>query len=319
MHLKPSALCLGTASYGSTIPQGVVFQLMDAYLAAGGNFLDTAHVYASWRPDGAGASERTIGEWVVANGNRSELVVGTKGCTLDKETGRWPSFDPEFVAREFNESLTRLQTDYVDIYWLHRDNPEMPIPEILGVFKPYLDSRVIRSLAVSNWTVPRLREAIACARSSDLPEICASQIGWSLARTTGKQIGDDTMLFMDDETHAFHVESKLPLVAYASQATGFFAGKGDRLLSGTRVPGDPLTDYRKLYGHEENFQRLARVKELAERRGTTPNRIALAYLFHHPFPSSPIVGPRTMDQLSDSLGALDLELSPEEVTMLEGK
>jgi aryl-alcohol dehydrogenase-like predicted oxidoreductase len=313
MKLNLSALCLGTASYGSAIPPKVSFQLMDAFVTRGGNFLDSAHIYASWAPNGEGGSERTIGEWVAANGNRHEILIGTKGSTLEKETGHAPMFDPDFVARELNESLARLQADYVDIYWLHRDNPDLPVSEILGVFQPFVDSRVIHSLAVSNWTVPRIREAIACAKASDLPQIRASQIGWSLARTSGKVIGDKTMLFMDDTTHAFHVESNFPQVAYASQANGFFAGKGDRLLRDPGSTDELLAAHRKRYGKEENFRRLARAKKLAERRDTSANRIALAYLLCQPFPSSAIIGPRTPDQLSDSLGAVDLRLTPEEI------
>lgn len=289
------------------------FQVMDRFSERGGNFLDSAHIYGSSLANGEGASERTIGEWVAANGNRGEVIIGTKGSTLQKDTGRAPLFHPDFVARELNESLSRLKSDYVDIYWLHRDNPEIPVSDILGVFQPYVDARVIHSLAVSNWTVPRIREAIACAQTSDLPQIRASQIGWSLARTHGKVVGDETMLFMDDSTHAFHVNSSFPQVAYAPQANGFFAGKGDLLLADPDSTDHLLAAHRKHYGNEENFRRLARAKELAVRRDTSANRVALAYLLCQPFPSSAIIGPRTPDQLSDSLEAVDLGLTSEEI------
>lgn len=314
----PTMLCLGTASYGSAISRHHSFQLLDSFVEHGGNFLDTAHVYASWRPGGGGASETTIGEWMGSCGNRGEMVIGTKGCTLDKKTGGLPRFEPRQVARELDESLSRLGSNYIDIYWLHRDNPGIPVADILGLFADWLSTGIIRALAVSNWTAFRIREAIACARATGLPEICASQIGWSLAYTTGQLAGDKTMLYMDEETYDFHVESQFPQIAYSSQANGFFAGKGVSLLSQSNTGDEDLEGHRKQYGTEGNYARLKRATELARRRDTTARHIALSYILNHAFPTVAIVGPRTVSQVRDSCLAPAISLSPEEVAALRG-
>lgn len=316
---KPSAICLGTGTFGTTISKDVAWRMMDAFVTRGGTFLDTAHVYASWIPGGEGASECTIGEWLVANGNRADIVIGTKGCTLDMATLQPPTFSPEQVARELEQSLTRLQSDYVDIYWLHRDNPAVAVSDILGALAAHVAAGTVHALGVSNWSAPRLREAVACARTHGLPEICASQIGWSLARTTGALAGDSTMRHMDERTYAFHVETGMPLVAYSSQARGFFAGKGDRLAADPAQDTPQDSSMRSAYGSPENFQRLARARTLARRYGSSAHRVALAYILNHPFPTAAIIGPRTIAQFEDSCAAAAVALSADDVAYLDGR
>jgi aryl-alcohol dehydrogenase-like predicted oxidoreductase len=316
--LKPSAICLGTGAFGTTIGKDTAWGMMDAFVALGGTFLDTAHVYASWLPGGEGASERTIGEWLAANGSRDRIVIGTKGGTLNLATLQPPAFSPEQVARELGESLTRLRTDYADIYWLHRDNPGMPVSDILGVLAPHVAAGTVRALGVSNWSVPRLREAAACACAHALPELCASQIGWSLARTTGALAGDETTCHMDEATYAYHVETGMPVVAYSSQAQGFFSGKGDRLLADAGQTESRDSHVRSAYGSPENFLRLARAQAMARRYGTSAHRLALAYVLNHPFPTAAIIGPRTVAQLEDSCAAAAVSLSAEDVAHLAG-
>jgi len=312
-------LCLGTASFGSAIRREDAWRMMDAFVDRGGDCLDTARVYAQWVPNGDGASECTIGEWLKRHGRRKDIVIGTKGCTLDLVTRQPPELSLEQISFELGESLERLQTDYVDIYWLHRDNPAVPVAEVLDALAPHVASGSIRTLGASNWKPSRLREAAEWARSRGLPGFGASQIGWSLAVTNGRPPGDPTMLSMDDETYAFHVATGMPVIPFSAQARGFFAGKGRGLCEryGGASPPPPAPGAR--YYSAENIKRLARAEKLARQYGVTPNSIALAYLTSQPFPVSAIIGPRSVEQVASSCEAADLYLSPDELVFLEGR
>lgn len=313
--LELSVFGLGTALFGSATNANTAGAVMDAFLEAGGNWLDTAHVYAAWLPDGTGASERTIGAWLRDRGLRDSLRVSTKGCTLDLRTGEPPTFTSAQIQRELHESLERLQTDRIDLYWLHRDNPALPVEVILGAFQDHLGSGLIRHLGASNWTAPRLAAAAAAAARQGWRGFCASQIGWSLALTAETGRPDPTMLYMDPATYAYHVRSGLPVVAYSAQARGFFAGKGARLRDN---PDCGSSDDLAMYAQPENLRRLARAEGLAQRRRASANQIALGYVTSHPFPSLALIGPRTVAQVQDSCGAAGLRLRPEEVEALQG-
>ena len=316
--LKPSVLCLGTASFGSAIRREEAWRMMDAFIDQGGNFFDTARVYAQWLPNGEGSSECTIGEWLRKHDRRQDVIVGTKGCTLELGTRQPPELSPEQIAFELGESLERLQSDYVDVYWLHRDNPSVPVAEVIDALAPHVDSGSIRALGASNWTPSRLREAAEYAHNRGLPGFRASQIGWSLAVTDGRSPGDPTMLSMDNDTYAFHLATGLPLVPFSAQAGGFFAGKG-RSLREQYSDQPPPTAPGARYYCGENLRRLECAEHLARQYGVTPNSIALAYLTSQPFPVSAIVGPKTVKQVESSCEASDLCLSPDDLAFLEGR
>jgi aryl-alcohol dehydrogenase-like predicted oxidoreductase len=315
--LPLSVLCLGTASYGSAIPCADAFRMMDAFVEQGGNVFDTAHVYARWLPNGEGSSERTIGAWIKANDCRQDVVVGTKGCTLNLETRERPDLTPEQITRELSESLDRLQTDYVDIYWLHRDNPAVPVADVLDALAPHVMAGHIRALGASNWTWTRLREAADCARSRGIQGFSASQISWSLAAGTGRPPGDPTTVSMDDETHAYHLASGLSAIPFSAQAGGFFAGKG-RALHDRYGDSPPETAPGVRHFSPENVRRVECSEQLARQYGVSPNSIALAYLTSQPFPVSAIIGPRTVEQVVSSCEAADLRLSRQDLAFLDG-
>ncbi|MBX3011193.1 MAG: aldo/keto reductase, partial [Caldilineaceae bacterium] len=130
--LTPSALCLGTGSFGTSIPQAEAFTLLDAFVAQGGNFLDTAHVYGNWVPDlPRSISERTLGAWMKARGNRQQILIGTKGAHPDLATMHIPRLAPADIEQDLQESLEHLQTDYIDLYQVHSPDPSTPIEETL--------------------------------------------------------------------------------------------------------------------------------------------------------------------------------------------
>jgi aryl-alcohol dehydrogenase-like predicted oxidoreductase len=296
-----SVLCLGTGGYGSAIPRDASFALLDAFAAVGGTFLDTAHVYAAWLPGGEGASERTIGAWVKSRGMRDRMVIATKGAHPLLPPGSPSRLRPEDIARDLDESRERLGVEHVDLYWLHRDDPAVPVGEILDALARHHRTGAIGAIGASNWTTARLDAAAAHAARAGVPGFVASQIGWSLARAIPERIPPGGMLFMDEATEGWHRRSGLRVIPYSAQANGYFA------------KGAPPA----LYDSVANRERRLRVERLARERGASPNAVALAWLLKHPSAGSAIIGPRTREQLDDSVCALAVPLSARETAWLD--
>ena len=219
---SPSVLCLGTGGFGSAVPREEAFALLDAFAAGGGSFLDTAHIYAAWLPGGAGASERTIGAWLASRGMRARMLLATKGGHPDLAPGSPGRLRPEDIEHDLGESLERLQVERVDLYWLHRDDRSLPVGEILSALAPQVAAGRIGSIGASNWRPERLQEANAWAAAHGVPGFLASSIGWSLARAVPERIPPGDMLFMDAAQLDWYRGNGLPVVAYSSQANGYF-------------------------------------------------------------------------------------------------
>ncbi|MBA3709392.1 MAG: aldo/keto reductase, partial [Planctomycetes bacterium] len=149
--LPASAICLGTALHGSTIADDDAFALLDIFVERGGNFLDTAHIYAAWLPNGHGQSERAIGAWLRSRGSRASTVIATKGGHPSWTAVPQARLRPEDIASDLTESCERLGTDVIDLYWLHRDDPAVPVDEILDALQRLIASGRIRAIGASNW------------------------------------------------------------------------------------------------------------------------------------------------------------------------
>jgi aryl-alcohol dehydrogenase-like predicted oxidoreductase len=214
------------------------------------------------------------------------------------------------IAQDIQESLERLETDRIELYWLHRDAPAIPAGEILGMFNEHIATRRIGAIGCSNWTPERQIEASDFAKRNNITGFCASQIGFSLAKAN-PETAFAGIRFMDDATLRFHRETGTPLVAYSSQANGFFSGKYTRSMP--REKG-----VLKAYGCEENFDRLDRAWALAEDHRRSANQVALSYVLSQPFPAYAIVGPRSVEQVVDSCRAAELQLRPEQIAELAG-
>jgi aryl-alcohol dehydrogenase-like predicted oxidoreductase len=180
-RISSSRIILGTASFGSNIPREEAFAVMDAYLDAGGNVLDTAHVYSSWEPNGVGASERTVGAWIRSRYVRDRIILGTKGghpdlCAMDRAR-----CNLEDLRQDLAQSLERLQVERVDIYWLHRDHPGLPVAAIMDNLAELHRSNRIGCFGASNWMPARIEAANAYAQQAGIQGFVANQPGWSLA------------------------------------------------------------------------------------------------------------------------------------------
>ena len=286
------------------------FALLDAYAEAGGNFLDTARVYAAWLPGQGGVSERTIGAWLRARGVRDRMIVATKGAHPELATINVDRMSPEEIGADLAESLEALGVETVDLYWLHRDAPSVPVGEIVDALNAHVAAGRIRALGASNWRPERIEAANAYAHERGLIGFSASQIAYSLA----VQGDDDAQrtLAMNAPTHAWHARTGLPVVAYTSQAQGFFGGKYGR------GKGDPKSTAMRLFYNEENLGRLERAQAIAARHGWSANDVALAYLLSQPFSVFPITGCRTVEQVRASAAVSAFTLTPAEIAFLEG-
>jgi len=310
----PLPICLGTAPFGTGIDRDAAFAVLDAFVEAGGTFLDTAHIYGAWAKGGEGASEKTIGEWLQARGARGEVVIGTKGAHPpldDMGRGRCSKADLE---SDLSESLERLGVDSVDVYWLHRDEPARPVDEIIESLAGFVRDGRIRCYGASNWTVGRIDAANAYAKQHGLAPFTGSQIAGSLAERPGGGTAGGT-LALDEPTRRWHAATGLPLAAYSSQAGGYFGAENVAWALGGFAGPPPG---RKNYDSPSSRQRLLRAIALAEEKGCTPNQIALAYLLAQPFPTVPIIGTSNPEHVREAIAATSVVLTAAQRDALRG-
>ncbi len=309
----PSVICLGTGSFGTATPTDDAFRMLDLFTELGGSFVDTARVYAAWVPGGEGVSERTIGAWLKSRGMASGFVVATKGGHPNLVTMHMSRLSPAEIAADVEASLAALQVEAIDIYWLHRDDPAIPVSEIMDALNEHVAAGRLRAIGASNWTPERIEAANAYAAGAGRVGFCGSQIGWSLARPNPTAKGFGGERDMDGATLDYHRRTGFPVMAYSSQAAGFFAGKADRY----RGPDAKDDGFARRYVSDGNFVRLDRAREVAARHGRTANDVALAYLLSQSFPVYALVGCHTVEQLRSSCAACSLRLSPDEIVYLE--
>ena len=316
-ELSPSVLALGTVPVGSTLDQAESFALLDAYLAAGGTFIDTARVYSDWLPGERNSSEKMIGRWLAARGKRvrDSLVLATKGAHPPLDDMRQARMSRADIMHDLEGSLRDLGTDRIDLYWLHRDAPARPVEDIIDTLDDLANAGHLRHYGASNWTAERIEAANTYAARAGRRPFVANQMMWSLATTNPEGMLDDTLVEMDTSTDALHRQTGLAAAPYTSQALGFFSGRYER---GAPLPYSPAArNVERLFFNDTNFERLARVRDLAARLGRTTTQVSLAVLRARPFPVFPIIGPRTVEQFQDSLPAGDLHLSAETARWLE--
>ncbi|MGV1794715.1 aldo/keto reductase [Rhizobium sp. A37_96] len=272
---------------------------LDAFYEAGGNAFDTAYVY------GGGKTESIFGDWHTSrNVPREEIVLIGKGAHS-------PLCYPDMIAKQLDQSLTRLKTDYVDIYFMHRDNTDVPVGEFVDAMDAEVKAGRIRGIfGGSNWTRARFDEAIAYAEKNGKTAPAALSNNFSLAEMLDP-IWAGCIAASDDEWKAWLNAKQIPNFAWSSQGRGFFTDRAGR---------DKRDDEEvvRVWYSERNFGRRDRAIELAQKLGRNPIHIALAYVVAQPFPVIPLIGPRTIAELEDSLSALDIKLTPEQVKWLEG-
>ena len=309
---KPvSVLGLGAASRVFTpTTYDRAAELLERFLDAGGNCIDTAHIY------GFGDSEKTLGRWIRETGRRSELMLITKGChpAVDRDDilGKpWVSrLTPEAIRTDLGESLERLKTDYIDLYLLHRDDVSVQVGPIVEALNQEQTRGRIRAFGASNWRVERIAEANEYAAVHGLNGFVISSPNLSLARP--KKMLFPGTLFADEAARQWHHDNQFPLLAWSALATGF--------MSGRFTPDQPTDEnMTQVYYSDENFERLRRSQELATRKNATVSQIGLAYVLGQAFPVIALIGSTALSNLDDALGASNVDMSAAELDFLDLK
>jgi aryl-alcohol dehydrogenase-like predicted oxidoreductase len=314
--ITPSRIVLGSIYFGSDVSDDDSFAVMEAFVEAGGNFIDTAHIYAAWLAHGVGASERTVGKWVRARGERDSVIVATKGAhpPLDapEKVGRCSRADLE---RDLGESIERLGLDYVDLYWLHFDEPTRPVGEIIGSLADIQRSGRIRAYGASNWRTERIEEANDFAKANGLSPFVASQPWFSLGAVANGPKAQAPSSEEGDPLRRWHIASGLPMIPYSSQANGYFGAEN---VAWARKGFEGAPKRAASFDSPANRRRLERAIELAEKKRCTANQIALAYLLNQPFAICPIIGTSRPEHAREALGAVGIGLTEQERSYLLG-
>lgn len=302
--LSVSALCLGTANIGIDGDRMAAFRLLDRFAERGGNFLDSARVYSDWIPGERGRSERILGEWLSARANRGRFVLATKGGhPLLDAMGR-SRLSPSELEADLDASLKALRTDRIDLYYLHRDDAGLPAATVVETLSGFVRKGKIRCAACSNWTVPRIREALEHSRTRGLPAFAANQMLWNIGARRMRAGGDPTMTAMDRPTLELHRATGLPAIPYSSQANGFFS----KLDATGGVPDRELLKSR--YCTEGNLSLYRVLRDLRREAGVSMEALVIGWILSRDIPTVPVVGCRTPQQLDDALDAADTALEP---------
>ncbi|MEI6084559.1 MAG: aldo/keto reductase [Verrucomicrobiota bacterium] len=288
---KPvSRLVMGSMDF-DTVPYTTV--MCDDFFERGGNCFDTAHIY------GGGGPERILGHWIRNRAVRDQIVIIGKGAHT-------PFCDPVNLTNQLRESLDRLQTDYVDLYMLHRDNLAIPVGEFVDVLNKLLKAGHLRAFGGSNWSLERVQAANDYARQHGLTGFTAVSNNFSLARMVDPVWGN-CIAASDPGSRAWFTRTQTALFAWSSQARGFFTDRADRRDD---------AELMRCWFADDNFERRQRATELAQKRGVLPINIALAYVLRQPFPTFALIGPRSLEEFHSSQPGLTVELTPEELRWL---
>ena len=303
-----SRLVQGGTMFGGTLDDAASAEVLDAVLALGCTMIDTAHVY------GGGTSERAIGKWL-ARGPRERVLILSKGAHPD---AKGPRVTPAAIASDLRESLERLQTDYIDLYLLHRDDPRLPVGPLVEALNEHLAAGRVRAIGVSNWSSARITAANTYAALHGLTPLAASSPHYGLAEQHEAPWTDAYTLTGTGQAaeRDWYVRTQTPVLAWSSLASGFFSGRyhADRLhemVSGT----DEMI--KRVYCSPANFSRLDRARALAAERGVSVAQVALAYSLSQPLNLFALVGAVSGAEYADSAAALDLALTPAELEWLD--
>lgn len=301
--LTASKLVLGTDTFGTLVSEKDSFAMLDRFADAGGNMIDTASIYADWLGMGKSISEKTIGKWLRAQGCRKEMIISTKGGhhNLDTLASRLNLRD---VRADLESSLDNLQTDRIDIYWLHKDDVAQTPQALIEMLNEAAPVEQAHYLGVSNWTYERIRSANDYAKAAGLRPIIASQIQYSIAKLNQAAYG---IVAMDDDSYARYSRDDLNVFGFSSQAKGFFA----IMQTGGETALPERTSH--MFLNDTNLKRFYRLKEMSAQKGISVPTLVLAALISDPVLNTfAQIGPRQLAELEASLAGADAVLSPEE-------
>ncbi|MGF1506321.1 MAG: aldo/keto reductase [Anaerolineae bacterium] len=304
--LKVSELCLGTMTFGWGADKETSFAIMDRAHEAGLTFLDTADIYSSWAENNdGGVSEAWIGEWMQGK-DRRELIIATKGRGRMWEGPTGEGRSRVHLIQAVEDSLRRLQTDYIDLYQVHWPDDETPLEETLRALDDLVRQGKVRYIGCSNYPAWLLMKSLWISDVNNLTRFDSLQPHYSLVHRAE----------FERELKALCLEQGLGVIPYSPLGRGFLTGKytrEDDFREGTRAANP---DKVRSYFTEENFALLDRMREVAEGHGKRLTHVALAWMLTQPVITAPIIGVRTVAQLEDNLGAVGFRLTDEEMSYI---
>jgi len=303
--LKVSPLCLGGNVFGWTIDEKTSFTILDALVAAGFNFIDTADVYARWAPGNKGGeSESIIGNWLKRTGNRAKVIIATKVGMEMSPTDK--GLSKAYIFRAVEGSLQRLQTDYIDLYQSHQDDPTTPLEETLEAYAELIKQGKVRVIGASNFTAERLAAALEASERYDYPRYESLQPHYNLCERAR----------FEPALEPLCLAKKLGVIPYFSLASGFLTGK---YRSEADLAKSPRGEAIKRYGFlsERGLRILGALDQVAGKLGVTPGKVAIAWLLARPSITAPIASATTIEQLHDLIDATNLKLDAASIERLD--
>ncbi|WP_262030713.1 aldo/keto reductase [Microvirga sp. Mcv34] len=301
--LMVSPLCLGGNVFGWTADEATSFKVLDAYVDAGLNFIDTADVYSTWVPGHTGGeSETIIGKWMKARGNRNNLVIATKvGSEMAPDR---KGLSRSYIRSAVEDSLRRLQTDTIDLYQSHRDDLDTPQQETLEAYDELIRAGKVRAIGASNFTAARLKEALEISAARGLPRYESLQPKYNLSDRAE----------YESELEPLCRKEEVGVIPYYGLASGFLTGKyRSEADFGKSVRGGRMAAYLDDRGRRI----LAALDWIAARKNATPARIALAWLMARPGLTAPIASATSVEQVEDLVQATRVHLDDADIAELD--
>lgn len=297
--MEVSQICLGGNVFGWTIDEATSFEILDAFVGAAFNFIDTADVYSKWAPGNQGGeSEAVLGSWLKRSGKRNQVILATK---VGMEMGpQKKGLARSYILRAVEESLKRLQTDYIDLYQSHKDDPETPLEETLEAYGQLLQQGKVRAIGASNYTAERLSSALEVSKTHGYPRYESLQPLYNLYDRAEYETALETVC----------QENGLGVIPYFSLASGFLSGK---YRSETDLSNRARAGMVKKYLNERGYRILRALDNVAERYQSTPAKVSLAWLLARPSITAPIASATSREQLNDLIDATRLQLDSDAI------
>ena len=301
--LSVSPICLGGNVFGWTADEKASFAVLDAFVAGGGNFIDTADTYSRWIPGNQGGeSETIIGKWLKSSGNRDKVIIGTKvGMEM---TPTRKGLSKAHITASVEEQLKRLQTDVIDLYQSHKDDPDVPMEEPLEVYQSLIKAGKVRAIGASNYSAARLREAIDVSARMGLPRYESLQPHYNLYERSGYEA----------ETEAVCRTNDVGVTPYYGLASGFLTGK---YRSEADFGKSPRGRGMSRFLNERGLRILAALDDVAAKHTANPAQVALAWLIARPGITSAIASATSSIQVEDLLAAGRLSLDADSIALLD--
>lgn len=300
--LNIAPIVFGGNVFGWTIDENKSFEILDKFIDEGFNFIDTADVYSRWvEGNKGGESETIIGNWLKKHNKRHDVVIATK---VGSDMGAGKSLKKDYIINQVEHSLSRLQTDYIDLYFSHFDDESTPVEETLSAYENLIKAGKVRWIGASNFSAERLKESLLYSAQHNLPRYAVYQPGYNLF---------DREEF-EREHEKICLDNDLGVITYYSLASGFLTGKyrsEDDLTKSKRGGGV------KKFLNERGFKILDALDAVADKHHVAPASVALGWLIHHPSITAPIASVTDLSQLISFTEAANLKLTPEDLSLLD--